>query len=86
MEKMLDLMHEPLEIEDPSTAKPLEMEKGEIEFKNVSFAYDERIPILKNVSFRVPSGHTVAIVGPSGGGKVSNKISSYKVISARHVI
>ncbi|CAG8588309.1 8119_t:CDS:10 [Paraglomus brasilianum] len=69
MEKMLDLMHEPLEIEDPSTAKPLEMEKGEIEFKNVSFAYDERIPILKNVSFRVPSGHTVAIVGPSGGGK-----------------
>ncbi|CAG8628574.1 11176_t:CDS:10, partial [Paraglomus occultum] len=69
MEKMLDLMHEPLEIKDPPSAKLLEMEKGEIEFQNVSFAYDERIPILRNVSFRVPSGHTVAIVGPSGGGK-----------------
>ncbi|CAG8510099.1 4164_t:CDS:2 [Paraglomus occultum] len=49
MEKTSDLMREPWEIEDPPSADPLEMEKGE------------------KVSCRVPSGHTVAIVGPSGG-------------------
>ena len=81
MEKMLDLMHEPVEVKDPIKPTPLNVEKGEIEFRNVTFAYDERNPILKNVSFRVPSGQTVAIVGPSGGGKVSNKNSSYRVIS-----
>ncbi|CAG8511295.1 10983_t:CDS:10 [Paraglomus brasilianum] len=69
MEKMLDLMHEPVEVKDPIKPTPLNVEKGEIEFRNVTFAYDERNPILKNVSFRVPSGQTVAIVGPSGGGK-----------------
>ncbi|CAG8502977.1 5048_t:CDS:10 [Paraglomus occultum] len=69
MEKMIDLMHEPIEVNDPPDPKPLVVQKGEVEFRNVTFAYDERIPILKNVSFKVPSGRTVAIVGPSGGGK-----------------
>ena len=36
---------------------------------NVSFAYDSRTPVLKNVSFTVESGQTFALVGPSGGGK-----------------
>jgi ATP-binding cassette, subfamily B, heavy metal transporter len=45
------------------------VEKGEIVFENVNFHYDPDRAILKNVSFKVPAGKTVAIVGPSGAGK-----------------
>ena len=73
MEKMLDLLQEPPEIKDLQQAAPLAVKKGEVAFENVSFSYDSRMPLLKNVSFTIPSGSTVAIVGPSGGGKVGNK-------------
>lgn len=45
--------------------------KGSIEFDNVSFQYDEGKPVLKNISFRVEAGQTVAILGPTGSGKTS---------------
>lgn len=54
---------------DVSGAKPLKLSKGEIEFENVSFSYESGEPVLKNVSFTVPAGKTVALVGPSGAGK-----------------
>lgn len=44
---------------------------GDIEFKNVFFEYEERKPILKNVSFKVKQGQTIAILGPTGSGKSS---------------
>ena len=44
---------------------------GEIEYRNVSFAYNEGVPVLKNVSFRVKPGETLAIVGHTGSGKSS---------------
>ena len=43
--------------------------KGEIRFNNVSFAYKDGQPVLKNVSFQVKRGQTVAILGPTGSGK-----------------
>jgi len=50
-------------------AKPLELKRGEVRFDDISFAYDPKSPVLKGVSFAVPPGRTVALVGPSGSGK-----------------
>ena len=57
--------------EDMSAGEKTERLKGEIEFKNVSFSYDEREPVLNNISFRIQPGERVAIVGPSGVGKTT---------------
>ncbi len=69
IETMFTLLREPAEIVDRPGAKPLRVDKGEIRFENVSFAYDPDRVILRNVSFEVPAGKMVAIVGPSGAGK-----------------
>ncbi|ORZ10258.1 hypothetical protein BCR41DRAFT_338811 [Lobosporangium transversale] len=69
MEKMLDLFKEPVEIQDQPEAKPLVMSGGEVVFENVSFGYNPQNPNLKSVSFRIPRGKKLALVGPSGGGK-----------------
>ncbi len=69
MEKMFDLLDvEPEVIEKPG-AEPLALTNGEINFKNVSFGYLSDQPILKNISFTIPGGKMVAVVGPSGSGK-----------------
>jgi len=54
-----------------NTGKTVERLTGEIEFKNVSFSYDDREPVLTDVSFRIQPGERVAIVGPSGVGKTT---------------
>lgn len=69
LEKMFDLLDEEPEIKDEVDAGPLVMRGGRISFENVTFAYDERRPILKGVSFEVPEGKSVAIVGSTGSGK-----------------
>lgn len=69
IEKMFDLMDEQPEIRDKPNAPALVVSKGEVSFENVSFAYDSRRPILKNVSFKVPAGKMVALVGATGSGK-----------------
>jgi ATP-binding cassette subfamily B protein len=58
-------------IEEPAEGEMKPEIKGEIEFKNVTFGYDVEKPILKNVSFKVKAGQTVAILGPTGSGKTS---------------
>jgi ABC-type transport system involved in Fe-S cluster assembly fused permease/ATPase subunit len=69
MEQMFQLLSEQAEIEDTADATQLVFNGGEVRFDNVSFHYDKRRPILKNVSFSVKHGKTVAIVGSSGSGK-----------------
>ncbi|MBM3468205.1 MAG: ABC transporter ATP-binding protein/permease [Alphaproteobacteria bacterium] len=69
MESMFDLLSVPEEVKDLPNAPALKVNKGEIIFDQVSFSYNPERPILKNISFRLPPGKTVAIVGPSGAGK-----------------
>lgn len=69
MENMFDLLQEEQEIVDRPDAKALHLTAGEVSFDSVSFGYDARRPILKNVSFTIPAGNTVAVVGASGAGK-----------------
>ncbi|MBM3537539.1 MAG: ABC transporter ATP-binding protein/permease [Alphaproteobacteria bacterium] len=69
MRAMFKLLQVDAEIEDDPNAKPLAVAGGRLEFDAVSFDYDVRRTILRDVSFTVPAGQTFAIVGPSGAGK-----------------
>jgi len=69
IETMFDILGQAPEIADQPGAKDLVVTEGRLRVEHVSFYYDERRPILKDVSFEVPPGKTVAIVGPSGAGK-----------------
>jgi len=70
LEKLFELLDERPELVDPPGAIALPDGPGEIVFERVGFAYDERRgAVLDEISFRVPGGRTIAVVGPSGGGK-----------------
>ncbi|MFK4812592.1 ABCB family ABC transporter ATP-binding protein/permease [Devosia sp. ZW T5_3] len=69
IEEMFKLLDQAPEIVDKPDAKPLVISGPVIRFDDVTFHYDPDRPILKGVSFEVPAGKTVAIVGPTGAGK-----------------
>ncbi|HEY9272935.1 ABC transporter ATP-binding protein/permease [Achromobacter sp.] len=69
MERMFELLGQDREVADRPDAQPLRVAGGEVEFRDVHFGYDTRRPILKGVSFTIPAGRTVAVVGTSGAGK-----------------
>lgn len=69
IEEMFKLLDKDPEITDKPDAKPLAVTGPVIRFEDVTFHYDSDRPILKGVSFEVPAGKTVAIVGPTGAGK-----------------
>ncbi len=69
IERMFGLMHEHREIADAADAHPLPPGPATLRFERVSFAYDAKRPILHEVDFEIPAGHTVAVVGHSGSGK-----------------
>lgn len=69
MENMFELMREQEDIIDAPDAPELAVARGGIEFTNVSFGYTPERTILKDITFSVAPGKTVALVGPSGAGK-----------------
>ena len=69
MNRMFNLLDVEDIIPEPENASTLLVSGAQIRFENVSFGYSEERVILKNVSFEIPSGQTVAVVGKSGSGK-----------------
>lgn len=69
---MFDLLKVRAEVVDAPNARAVQLHKDkagcDIEFRNVQFAYDPEKRVLKGISFSVPAGGTIAIVGPSGSG------------------
>ncbi|MFZ3083408.1 ABCB family ABC transporter ATP-binding protein/permease [Rhodoferax ferrireducens] len=69
LDKMFTLMEREREIADVPGAQPLKVDGANVTFSHVSFAYEAARPILHDISFEIPAGKTVAVVGPSGSGK-----------------
>jgi hypothetical protein len=68
-ERLLDIMRTQPSVENQKGARPLKFVAGEVDFEQVSFSYDKKKGIIKDVSFHVPAGQTVAFVGATGAGK-----------------
>ena len=69
--RFLEVVETRPEIVDRPGARELGEVRGDIDFKNVSFRYDPAEPVLDDISVHIPAGRTVALVGPSGGGKTT---------------
>jgi len=70
-ERVIQILDAPIEIADRPGAGELKDVKGEVTFDHVSFAYDEKSPVLKDISFVCRPGKMLALVGPTGVGKTT---------------
>ena len=71
LNRFVTLMRTDPTLQDKPDAQPLQDVKGAISVQNVSFTYDGSLDVLHNVSLEVKPGETIAVVGPSGGGKTT---------------
>lgn len=88
MERIFEIMDTESDIQDREGAKPLPPIQGNVTFDHVTFSYDHEKIILKDVSFDIPAGQTIALVGPTGAGKstVVNLISRFYDVSDGRVL
>ncbi|NIK78609.1 ATP-binding cassette subfamily B protein [Paenibacillus castaneae] len=70
-ERVFDVLSEEEERNDESAARHLSMLAGSVVFENVTFAYESRASTIRDVSFQVKPGETIALVGPTGAGKTT---------------
>ncbi len=71
LEQIFDTIDHPVEIAEENFAVELKDVKGKVDFNNITFGYDEGVPILQNFELHVMPGETIALVGPTGAGKTT---------------
>lgn len=71
LERIFETIDEPVLVEDKPGAYELPDIKGEVEFVNVTFGYDDNVNIIENLNFKVSPGETIALVGETGAGKTT---------------
>ncbi len=78
-ERIFEIIDTKANVKSAVDAPKMPMIKGNVQFKNVTFGYEEDVKVLKNVDFDVKSGETIALVGPTGAGKstVVNLVSRF---------
>ena len=78
-ERIFEIIDTKADVKSAVDAPKMPMIKGNVQFKNVTFGYEENVKVLKNVDFDVKSGETIALVGPTGAGKstVVNLVSRF---------
>ncbi|CAM4469034.1 ABC transporter ATP-binding protein [Paenibacillus phoenicis] len=83
LERIFETMDEPVTVSDVPGAKALPPVQGNVQFKDVTFAYDPGLNILEHLNFEVKAGESIALVGPTGAGKttVVNLISRFYNVS-----
>ena len=67
--RVMDLLDTPIEIHPGDKSLALSAIKGEVSLNNITFAYNQRQPVIKNLDLHIPAGQTIAIVGATGSGK-----------------
>lgn len=70
-ERVFEILDEPSEVADKPNAIKTASLKGDVVFKQVSFSYEPKKPVLKNIDFHAKAGETFALVGPTGSGKTT---------------
>jgi len=70
-ERVFEIIDAPIDIEEKHDAIELPVLSGKIDFENVTFGYDPKFPVLNNITLRIASNETMAIVGPTGAGKTT---------------
>ena len=88
LERIFETLDEPVTVDDAEDAVEMPAIKGDVTFENVTFAYEEGKDVLKNVSFTVKAGESVALVGPTGAGKstIVNLISRFYNVEKGRVL
>ncbi len=87
LERIFEMMDEPVSVDDAPDASEMPEIRGDVHFRDVTFAYEPGINILEHLSFDVKAGESVALVGPTGAGKTTivNLISRFYNLSGGEV-